>query len=228
MGKTQLTLDIEEALYFYELEKGEIAVEEVGMPGDWGIVDTLALRTQADGTHEWRCYEIKVSKSDFRSQARITFVGHYNYYVLPRPLYEQVKEEIPAFAGVILYLPFQDGYHSEVPTKGTLSLVKKASRQEIPFDERQLMHTFLHALFREVRKAKRVKKGLGHYSGQELLDELSRRKSSQSQNFYDRFVDEIEQDVIFELQEELLATKEEYEALRDKMREKNRVTEPYL
>lgn len=66
MAKTQLTRDIEEALYFYGLEQGEIIVEEVSMPDDWGVVDTLACRTKPDGTYEWRCYELKVSKSDFK------------------------------------------------------------------------------------------------------------------------------------------------------------------
>ena len=41
----------------------------------------------------FRCYEIKVSKADFHSAAAKSFVGHYNYYVLTRELYNQVKEE---------------------------------------------------------------------------------------------------------------------------------------
>lgn len=39
----------------------------------------------------FRCYEIKVSKADFHSAAAKSFVGHYNYYVLTRELYDQVK-----------------------------------------------------------------------------------------------------------------------------------------
>ena len=40
----------------------------------------------------WRCYEIKVSKSDFYSKSHNTFLGHFNYYVMPEELYEQVKD----------------------------------------------------------------------------------------------------------------------------------------
>lgn len=50
----------------------------------------------------FRCYEIKVSKADFHSKAAKSFVGHYNYYVLTRELYNQVKEEIPDWVGVYI------------------------------------------------------------------------------------------------------------------------------
>jgi hypothetical protein len=197
MSKTQLTLDIEEALYFYEQEHGEIVVEEVSMPDDHGIVDTLALRTKPDGTKEFRCYEVKVSKSDFRSTAKLSFVGHYNYYALPQDLYEQIKEEIPSHIGVLLYLPFDEKLSEETLAKGRLSIVKKASRQELLVDEEQLMNSFLHSLFREVKKAKRVEKGLQLYSSEELFRELTRRKKSgydvmnYGYNFYDKMTDEL-------------------------------------
>jgi hypothetical protein len=32
----------------------------------------------------WRCFELKVSKSDFHSKAHNTFIGNYNYYVMPK------------------------------------------------------------------------------------------------------------------------------------------------
>lgn len=51
----------------------------------------------------WRCYEIKVSKSDFHSKAKKTFVGHYNYFVLTRELYDEVKEEIPNHIGAYVW-----------------------------------------------------------------------------------------------------------------------------
>ncbi len=50
----------------------------------------------------FRCYEIKVTKADFKSNAAKSFVGHYNYYVLTRELYNQVKNEIPDWIGVYI------------------------------------------------------------------------------------------------------------------------------
>lgn len=43
----------------------------------------------------FRCYEVKVSLSDFHSNAALSFVGNYNYFVLSRKLYKKVKDEIP-------------------------------------------------------------------------------------------------------------------------------------
>ncbi|BAS51401.1 hypothetical protein [Staphylococcus aureus] len=44
-----------------------------------------------DTRNIFRAYEIKVSKADLKSSAKLSFVGHYNYLVLPRNLYEEVK-----------------------------------------------------------------------------------------------------------------------------------------
>lgn len=49
------------------------------------------------------CYEIKVSKADFRSKNGHNFIGHCNYYVMPRELYNDVKDEIPLEIGAIVY-----------------------------------------------------------------------------------------------------------------------------
>ena len=233
IAKTQLTLDMEEALYFYGLEQNEIIVEEVSMPDGLGIVDTLACRTKPDGTYEWRCYELKVSKSDFKSTAKISFIGNYNYYVMPKPLYDAVKNEIPNYIGAMVYLPFDNELESDALTKGSLTIMKKASRQELLVEEGQLMNSFLHSLFREVRKAKKLEKGLQLYRSDELFKELSKRYigydvGRPDRNFYETFVKEIEQEAVKELRDELEATISEYNELKEKIRQNRRMTEPYL
>ena len=233
MAKTKLTRDIEETLYFYGLEQSEIIVEEVSMPDDRGIVDTLACRTKPDGTHEWRCYELKVSKPDFKSTAKISFVGHYNYYVMPKPLYDAVKDEIPNHVGAMVYLPFDVVPEGDVLTKGSLSIVKKASKQELLVEDGQLMIAFVHSLFREVRKAKKLEKGLQLYRSEELFKELSKRHigydvGHPERAFYHSFINEIEQEAVKELRDELDATIAELNDLKEKMRQNRRMTEPYL
>lgn len=104
--KTPLTIEIESSLYQYCIEQGGLVVEEVTMPDDQGIVDTLSCLTKFDGSREWRCYELKVTKADFRSTAKLSFVGHYNYFVLPSKLYEEAKTEIPTGIGVLVYRPY--------------------------------------------------------------------------------------------------------------------------
>ena len=84
----------------------------------------------------WRCYEIKVSKSDFHSKAKKTFCGHYNYYVLTNDLYNEVKDEIPNHIGVYI-----GG-----------SLVKKAKKQELFVDEQVLKDSMIRSLYRESEK----------------------------------------------------------------------------
>ncbi len=125
--KTPLTIEIESSLYQYCIEQGGLVVEEVTMPDDQGIVDTLSCLTKFDGSREWRCYELKVTKADFRSTAKLSFVGHYNYFVLPSKLYEEAKTEIPTGIGVLVYRPYT--IEEEMPASGTFMIAKKAAKE---------------------------------------------------------------------------------------------------
>ena len=49
------------------------------------------------------CYEIKVTKADFKSKNGHNFVGNHNFYIVPDELYSKVADLIPAGIGVILY-----------------------------------------------------------------------------------------------------------------------------
>jgi len=85
----------------------------------------------------WRFYEIKVSKSDFYSSAKKTFLGHFNYFVMPAVLYEEVKNDIPPGIGVI--------------TEGIYS-TKKAKKQDLLVDEKVLKDSLIRSLAREAQK----------------------------------------------------------------------------
>jgi len=95
-------------------------------------VDMLSYNTKG----EWRSYEIKVSKSDFHSKCKNSFISNFNYYVMPKELYEQVKDEIPKHIGVYI------GNYS----------IKKAKRQELQIDEDILKSSMIRSLYREVEK----------------------------------------------------------------------------
>jgi hypothetical protein len=161
MTKTALTLDLEHTLYGYCRDAGAAVVEEVTMPDNKGIVDTLACQLLAPGQFEWRCYELKVTKSDFHSSAQLSFVGHYNYFVLPLALYEEVAAEIPAHVGVLVYRPYEKADPTQVatPYPGYLTIVKTARQQELQVPADELLDRFLHSLTREVDKAKRMDQG---------------------------------------------------------------------
>lgn len=66
---------------------------------------------------DFYCYEIKSSVEDFQSKNGHNFLGDFNYYVMPRAVYEVVKDRLPYGIGV--YVP--DG--SEIRS------IKQAKRQ---------------------------------------------------------------------------------------------------
>jgi hypothetical protein len=117
---------------FYALQKpaGLFICFEVTI-GWFGKERVDVLTYSSKGT--WRCYELKISKSDFRSKNHNTFVGHFNYYVMPKALYEQVKNEIPAHVGV----------YTE---KGICA--KNAKRQSLKVDEQILKNSMIRSLYR--------------------------------------------------------------------------------
>ena len=222
--KTKLTKNLESTLYQYCLEQGSYVVEEVSMPDKKGIVDTLSYQQLTDGKIEWRCYELKVTKADFHSKAKLSFIGNYNYFVLPQKLFEEVQSEIPTHIGVLIYRAFDKKAIENSPqtlrAPGFLTVAKKAQYQELQVDETKLTSHFVASLFREVDKAKKVEKGLQLYSDDKLFKELKKRSKAgydvytPDHNLYDRFVDDLKDEAVESLQEELDARNEQYQALK--------------
>lgn len=222
--KTKLTKNLESTLYQYCLEQGSYVVEEVSMPDKKGIVDTLSYQQLTDGKIEWRCYELKVTKADFHSKAKLSFIGNYNYFVLPQKLFEEVQSEIPTHIGVLIYRAFDKKAIENSPqtlrAPGFLTVAKKAQYQELQVDEAKLTSHFVASLFREVDKAKKVEKGLQLYSDDKLFKELKKRSKAgydvytPDHNLYDRFVDDLKDEAVESLQEELDARNEQYQVLK--------------
>jgi hypothetical protein len=142
MAKTETTRMLEEKLMNTIKHMGIFGCLEVTI-GWLGkeIVDCLSY--DYDGI--FRCYEIKVSKSDFNSKAHKTFVGHYNYYVMPKELYEQLQDKIPKRIGVYVY----DETHWN---KKVLTNVKKATKQELKVKKDILKDSLIRSMFREMCK----------------------------------------------------------------------------
>lgn len=154
MSKTKLTKEIEVNFinYLYD-KKYELAVREcaIGMRKRYGIVDILSYhgKSIANGkgkprTREvtWRCYEIKSSKADFYSPHKWTFVGDYNFFVIPEDLYEEIKDDIPEGIGCYVY----DG------TKYGFKIIRRSKRRKSPLAPSQLMHDFLVSSTRDARR----------------------------------------------------------------------------
>lgn len=144
MAKTQLTKDIEEALIKEVSRMGLFICEEVTIGiGGKERVDLLSYDTKGI----WRCYETKVSKSDFHSKAKKTFIGHYNYFLMPEELYEELKDEIAKdYKGIGVYAGYYSGKTMFV------KLVKNPKKRELTIDEHSLKDSMIRSLYREAQK----------------------------------------------------------------------------
>lgn len=132
--KTEETIKLEHEIWKTINKQGVFGVLECTI-GWYGKerVDMMSYDTKGI----WRCFEIKISKSDFHSKAHNTFIGNYNYYVMPKALYDDVKDEIPNHVGV-----WVDGNWC----------IKKAKKQELQVDEQILKDSMIRSLCRDVNK----------------------------------------------------------------------------
>jgi hypothetical protein len=97
MAKTEATVQLERAIYNATRKMGTFCCFEVTIGiGGSERVDYITYDTKK----VWRCFEIKTSVADFRSKAKKSFVGHLNYFVLTKEVYEKVKDEVPKHVGV--------------------------------------------------------------------------------------------------------------------------------
>lgn len=133
MAKTEATIELEKAIWGATSKQGTFGCFEVTI-GWFGNERVDYMTYDTNGI--WRCYEIKVSKPDFHSKAHNTFIGHFNYYVMPQELYELVKDEIPKEIGIYI--------------GGTLA--KRPKKQELKVDEQILKDSMIRSLYRENEK----------------------------------------------------------------------------
>lgn len=135
MGKTDLTLQLEKDIHEHTARLGLVGCFEVSIgKGGNERVDYITFDTK----DIVRCYEIKVSKSDFYSSAKKTFIGHYNYYVMPKELFDIVEKDIPKHIGV--YCGKQYGF------------VKNPQKQELKVGLDTIKTSMMFGLYREAKK----------------------------------------------------------------------------
>lgn len=90
---------------------------------------------------DFYCYEIKSSVEDFHSKNGHNFLGDYNYYVMPKDVFDKIKNEIPFRVGVLVPTDYSSMSPLLKAIRGPLSCIKKAKRQnrERPVSEMLLM-----------------------------------------------------------------------------------------
>lgn len=50
------------------------------------------------------CFEIKVTKSDFKSKNGHNFVGNMNFYVVPEEIFKEIEPMVPSDVGILVYM----------------------------------------------------------------------------------------------------------------------------
>lgn len=109
------------------------------------------------------CYEVKSSVEDFHSGNGHNFVGDMNYYVMPKDVFEKVRQEIHWNIGVL------------APEDGHLRVVKNAHRKDRTRPVSEMLLMMWRSTRREIAKAR---KGLEEQEGQESVVDLTAKLRS--------------------------------------------------
>jgi hypothetical protein len=143
MSKTALTRLAEEMLWYENAKLGIYGCFEVTIGiGGQEIVDFITY----DSNGVFKCYEIKVSMADFNSNARKSFYGDFNYFVVTPELFKKLKEK-----QMLNYSNQNIGFIT-FSERGLVN-VRKANRRQISFGDRgMLLESIVRSSNRELRK----------------------------------------------------------------------------
>lgn len=115
---------------------------------DTEIVDILLWESNSK---IWRCFEIKISLSDFKSSSAKTFVGNYNYYLIPDTLLNKVENLVPKNIGIYVYKTIEPKYKYE----SRIYCYKRAKKQELQCTSDEIYYAMIKSLYREMNKFKK-------------------------------------------------------------------------
>lgn len=146
--KTELTLMLERNIWKATHKPGVFSAFEVTI-GLSGVGNERVDYLTYDTGHIFRCYEIKASKSDFHSPAAKTFCGHFNYFVMPFTLFQQVKDEIPKGIGVFCEARSRDPQLAKLEP---CACIRRAQRRELSVPPDVLKDSMIRALSRDLGK----------------------------------------------------------------------------
>ena len=142
------TKEIENIAYNYLWKKGWYGVFEVAIPRTIvnkyhrERVDFLTYET----TGVYRAYEIKRDKNDFYSGCAWSWIGNYNYFIMPNSLYADVKKDIPKDIGVWVVYDFSK----------KMECVKKPKRRDLLCAPADMQFAMLQAMSREYKKYRKI------------------------------------------------------------------------
>jgi hypothetical protein len=168
MAETELTKALKTSIWNATKKQGVFGCYEVTI-GWFGSerVDYLTYDTKGI----FRCYEVKISKNDFHSKAKNTFIGNFNYYVMPLELFVQVEKEIPKHIGVYIGSENHSAYSK-----------KKAIKQELKVDKDVLKDSMIRSMNRDVEKVMK--------EGNEFIIQIYKRNITELERERNRYREE--------------------------------------
>lgn len=112
----------------------------------WGRADYMRfkpLNNSISGIEkgDFYCYEIKSCAEDLHSGHGWNFIGDFNYFVMPKEVYEQEKELLHSLYGIGVL----------IPEEGKLTVVKKAQRKDRKYPASAMLLFMLRSASRELR-----------------------------------------------------------------------------
>ena len=94
---------------------------------------------------DFYCYEIKSSVEDFMSKNGHNFIGDFNYYVMPKEVFDAVENKIPWNVGVAI-----------PDERGSLVVYKKARRKDRARPVSEMLLMMWRSSRRDVVKIRRA------------------------------------------------------------------------
>ena len=142
------TKDIENIAYNRFWKKGWYGVFEVAIPR--AIVNRYHRERVDFLTYEttgiFRAYEIKRDKNDFYSGCAWSWIGNYNYFIMPYGLYKEVKNDVPEGVGVwVIY-----------ENSKTMECIRKPKYRKLLCSSADMMFAMLQAMSREYKKYRKI------------------------------------------------------------------------
>jgi hypothetical protein len=173
MGKSSLTHEIERALINRANNQNYRYALEVDVGG--GIVDCLMSKVSyyVDDPAMMFSYEIKISKSDFKSKNGHNFYTHYNFYVVPKKLYPKIKDLVDEHIGILVYNPENYGLRKVKDSK-----YKNMNDQTIiMFQDKMLLKWVSGSMYAEFQRN-------GHKFNNDVLKCPQCKKNKRLDSFY--------------------------------------------
>ena len=144
------TKEIEHVVYKHFSKTGWYGCFEVAVPR--AIVNKYHRERVDLLTYEtsgiYRAYEIKRNKQDFYSGHAWSWIGHYNYFIMPKELYDEVKEDIPEGIGVWCVYEFGK--------RKWMECEKKPKRRELLCSPADMLFAIFQGLSREYKKYRKL------------------------------------------------------------------------